>query len=104
MLESQESLEDYDDELLSQIREIAMVPALAPLHVTTVDELSQLSPADLNRIDVGSLDTEALLFLLLSLSLYIQALTLFWKVSRYNNRRVISVRSKKSHYCWYEDD
>lgn len=63
LLESQESLEDYDDDLLSQVREIAMIPALAPLHVTDVEELSQLSPAALNRIDVNSLDTDVLLFL-----------------------------------------
>ena len=63
LLENYESLEDHDGLLLTAVRELAGVPALPPLRLSSIEEVDAVEAAELSRIDVQSLDTESLLFL-----------------------------------------
>ncbi len=63
MLEGDESLEDHDDVVMSAVRQLAGVSPLPALHVSTMEEAGQLSPADLSRVEVDRLDSNAVLML-----------------------------------------
>jgi len=63
LLENFELLEDHDGKVMELVRTKANVETVAPIEVTSLQDIELLEPADLSYVDASGADVETLIFL-----------------------------------------